>query len=234
MPWAFHHENRAAEGLFPRRPFFYAWIFREGQAAPVCTMVKEKTAQPLALVIAANADLQQLITAILKLDNFRVDTAADDESAYQSARAETPDVIIALADKDHERIDLCQLIRDDRQLAATPLVLLTSCGSSQSYTRYFADGYDQVLPIPFKCSQLLEVVHKAGERNSRQKEGRIRVMYHSGQAEFVTPSRLNDLLANKELLCFQRKDGVATIGRDPIRCFTKADYQGPERRSQAS
>ena len=196
-------------------------------------MVKQEKTQPLALVSVANADILQLITAILKLDNFTVKAALNDESAYQLARLEPPDFIIALADKDHERTELCKQVREDRKLAATPLIMLTNYGSSQSYERYFADGCDQVLPIPFKCSQLLEAVQKAGERNIRNTEGQIRVLFRSGQADFVSPSRLNELLANNELLCFQRTEGIATIGRDPIRCFTRADYQGPERRSQA-
>jgi DNA-binding response OmpR family regulator len=193
-------------------------------------MVTQSSTHPKALVVAGDTDILQLVSAILKHENFKFVSAPCHEEGYVLAQSEEPDVIIFLADKNDTCDLFCEQVRGNQKISEIPLVVLTTSGNSQTYARFFANGCDQVLPVPFKCSQLFEVIHKATERKSFQGESKIRVLYRSGQAEFVSPAQLNDLLATKELLCFQRKDGIASIGRDPVRCFARADYQGPERR----
>lgn len=197
---------------------------------PVGTMVTQNSKHTTILVVAGDKDILQLVSAMLKLENFKLISALCHEEGYALARSEAPEVIIVLADKNDTCDQFCELVREDQEISETPLVVLTTSGNSQTYARFFANGCDQILPVPFKSSQLFETIHKANERNATREESKIRVLYRSGQAEFVSPTELNKLLASKELLCFQRKDGIASIGRDPVRCFTRADYQGPERR----
>ena len=198
---------------------------------PVETLKKQVAGPLRALIVGRNTDIVQLVCAILKHDNCTCITAPDNDHGYELARVDTPDTIIMLDGKDDDSEPFCRQIREDQQLGDIPLVILTTSSDSNTYERFFSCGCDQVLPVPFRCNQLLEVIDKAAQQQTgKRRSNMIRVLYRSGQTEFVSPVKLNQLLVNKELLCFQRKDGVAMIGRDPLRSFSKADYQGPERR----
>jgi len=196
--------------------------------------VKTSKLKSTTLLIINNSDILHLVSAILGQDGYHVLSAVNEEDGQSLARDKTPDVIVTLAGKDGENELPCQRIRQDRLLADTPVVVLTTSGDSKTYSRYFADGCVQVLPVPFKCQALYSAIKNACSSNQDQVQSSIRVLYRSGRTDYVSPSQLDKLLADKELLSFQRKDGIVSIGRDPVRCFTKADYQGPERRTHVS
>lgn len=180
--------------------------------------------------MAPDREMLDLVKAILTIDRHRILLATTVAEAMTRAGQEHPDLIVA-ADGGHDMgLRLCQSVRQDAGLARTPFVLMTT-SDRQTYPRYFAEGCDQILPIPFKCAELHAAIDKAHRGNQDTAAGRIHILRTSGEGAFVDPATLNRLLAQRDILCFRRRSGLAVVGQDPMRCGRRADYPGPERRS---
>lgn len=60
---------------------------------------------------------------------------------------------------------------------------------------------------------------------------KINVVYKNGVKDSISPVLLNTLINSRQIERFERSDGWATLGVDPIRGEGGATYQGDERRS---
>ncbi len=182
------------------------------------------------LIVAPNKEILHLVKAILSAENHRVLVANDEDQAFTLVLAEQPDVVLATSGVHEIGPRLCQRIRQDEALSKTPFILLTTSGNRRSYSTYFANGCDQILPVPFKCADIYKAIDNARKHNRDKQKSLIHVLLKSGLAEYVEPAELDHLLANREVLCFRRNSGLAIIGRDPIRRGNHSSYSGPERR----
>jgi len=107
---------------------------------------------------------------------------------------------------------------------------MTAWGAAVSALAYFETGCDQLLRKPFRREDIHYAIRKAVKK--RQKEGKtIQVLFKSGNIDIVDAQSLDRLVSEQELLCFRRQDGVAVIGRDPVRSNRSSEYYGPERRN---
>jgi CheY-like chemotaxis protein len=200
---------------------------------PEGMMSSNSPAQPLTLlVVAPNQEILNLVKVILSADRNcnRILLADNASDGFALAASERPDVILATCGKDETGLALCRRVRQDPALKTTPFVVLTTSSSHKTYTDYFARGCDQILPIPFRCSDIAMAIDNARKRNQGHAGGKIHVLLKSGRADFIAPPVLNRLLAANEVLCFRRKSGIAVVGQDPLRYGNRADYRGPERR----
>ena len=59
----------------------------------------------------------------------------------------------------------------------------------------------------------------------------VTVVYQDGMMDMVEPNSLQGLIETDEIVKFQRFDGWVYPGIDPVRNFSRAGYQGPERRT---
>lgn len=62
----------------------------------------------------------------------------------------------------------------------------------------------------------------------------VRVQYKNGMFDMVKATRLDDLLPQGGIAAFQRTDGWAIVGKDPVRSTGQQGYIGPERRGVVS
>ncbi len=60
---------------------------------------------------------------------------------------------------------------------------------------------------------------------------KINVVYKNGVKDRISPALLNTLIKSKQIEQFERSDGWARIGVDPIRESGKKDYAGTDRRA---
>jgi len=58
----------------------------------------------------------------------------------------------------------------------------------------------------------------------------VPVVYQDGMMDMVDPTVLQNLIETDEIVKFQRSDGWAYPGIDPVRRLMRSGYQGPERR----
>lgn len=186
------------------------------------------------LIVDPAVEIRNLVKAILSLTAHQLLLGHDVEGSLALARAERPDAIIAACGRHEVGTELCQAVRRDPELGNTPFVLLTTSSNLKRYPGLFESGCDEIMPVPFRCKELLSSIERAMRRNHEYGRKQIHVLFKSGETGFVDPRALNRLIADDRLLCFRRRDGVALIGRDPIRTGRRATYSGPERRTLAA
>lgn len=107
------------------------------------------------LVAEDEKDLRDFITAALTAD-FDVIPAGDGEQALELVRKERPDLV--LTDIMMPRLsgtDLCRAIKQDRQLRATPVIVLTARSSADSTLEGYSSGADDFVAKPFHTRVLI-------------------------------------------------------------------------------
>lgn len=185
------------------------------------------------LVIETSKTVRSLFSTILAGEYDELLLAADTEAGYRMALAERPDVIIT--DYPLPRPAgpcVCERIRENPELRNTPIIVTTSWGISVSELAYFKTGCDQLVRKPFRCEDMYYAIKKA--TRMRQRRGMmIQVLFNSGDIDMVDTQTLDRLLGEQQIFCFRRRDGVAVIGRDPVRSNRSGEYSGPDRRNHA-
>ncbi|WP_321371413.1 GSU3473 family protein [uncultured Desulfuromusa sp.] len=58
----------------------------------------------------------------------------------------------------------------------------------------------------------------------------VTVIYQDGMMDMVSPSVLQELIDNDDIVKFQRSSGWVYPEIDPVRNLVSSDYQGVERR----
>jgi len=183
------------------------------------------------LVIETMQTVRQLMATVLAGEYKELLFAEDADEGYRIAVAERPDVIITddfLARSGGRNV--CERVRGNPDLGATPVIITTARGSSVSELIYFETGCDQLLRKPFRCEDIHYAIRKA-MKTRQQERTMIQVLFKSGDIDVVDAKSLDRLVREQELLCFRRQDGVAVIGRDPVRSNRSNQYCGPERRN---
>ncbi|GAB5519636.1 MAG: hybrid sensor histidine kinase/response regulator transcription factor [Rhodothermales bacterium] len=138
--------------------------------------------QATVLIVEDNADVRQLLHTHLR-DAYRLLEAEDGHAGLDLARAEQPDLI--LSDVMMPRLDgfaLCEAIRADADLAATPIILLTARAEEADTIRGLEAGADDYLAKPYSAPELRARI--AGLLASRQ---RLKAQA-SGQRHLATPA----------------------------------------------
>lgn len=182
------------------------------------------------LIISPNEEFLKLVEAILAVYNYRILQAENDYDGFELAKTEHPDVILAMSGMHDSGSALCQQVRQDPLIAKTPFVVLTTSSDHQVYADCFANGCDQILPIPFKCADVYTAIDNVCKRNLDNRLSKIQVLLKSGVTDFVEPAVLDQLLTSDDILCFRRKNSIVRAWRDPIRYGKCIDYPWPERR----
>ena len=111
------------------------------------------------LLIEDHAPLRQNLEEMLRLEGFRVHTAADGHEGLRKARSERPDLVlcdIMMPGLDGHAV-LAQL-RADPSIAATPFIFLTARGEAPDVRAGMNRGADDYLSKPVAMSDLLTAI----------------------------------------------------------------------------
>lgn len=183
------------------------------------------------LVIEPTETVRNLFSTILAGECEELILTGDAEAGYRLAHAERPDVIITdyLLPRPNGHC-VCERVRQNPELKNTPVIVTTSWGISVSELAYFKTGCDQLVRKPFRCEDIYYAIKKA--TRIRQRQGKmIQVLFNSGDIDMVDAQTLDRLVMKQEIFCFRRQDGIAVIGRDPVRSDRPGGYSGPDRRN---
>jgi CheY-like chemotaxis protein len=112
------------------------------------------------LVIEDNPDAREALVALLELDGYHVESAADGPTAIELTRAKRPDV--ALVDIGLPGIDGYEVARRIRGLGGQQptLVALTGYGQPEDRQRAVEAGFDAHLVKPVDPSNLAELLSR--------------------------------------------------------------------------
>jgi len=118
------------------------------------------TMQQKLLIVDDQPELRKMLRLALGYGKYQLLEAGDGTTALAIARAEKPDVILldVMMPGALDGFAVCKAIKDDPQLAATFVVMLTARGQTADYANGDAAGADAYMVKPFSPSKLIEVV----------------------------------------------------------------------------
>jgi signal transduction histidine kinase len=128
------------------------------------------------LVADDNADMRDYLVRLLR-PHWQVEAMADGAAALARAREARPDLIVT--DVMMPKLDgfgLLQAIRNDPQLAAIPVVMLSARAGDEAHVDGLRAGADDYLVKPFSARELVARVrvHLEGARATRKIEDQAR------------------------------------------------------------
>jgi PAS domain S-box-containing protein/diguanylate cyclase (GGDEF)-like protein len=133
----------------------------------ITTHKRERAGRPFEILVAEDSPTQaEHLARVLAQDpacpaRVRVRVTADGEAALRAARDLAPDLVISdIAMPGMDGYALCRALKDDAELAAVPVLLLTRLTTLQDIVRSLDAGADGFLPKPYDAAQLQERVRR--------------------------------------------------------------------------
>lgn len=113
------------------------------------------------LVVDDEIGALTLIGIMLERGGFEVLKAKDADSALGVLKTDTPDMIILdVMMPGTDGIELCGIIRERRETAKTPILILSARGDAESVMRGMESGANDYLPKPILHHDLVAKVNK--------------------------------------------------------------------------
>jgi two-component system alkaline phosphatase synthesis response regulator PhoP len=120
------------------------------------------------LVVDDDKEIVRLVRSYLERAGFNVVTAYDGETALHSLRRERPDLIVLdLMLPDRDGWDLTRLIRTDKTLADTPIIMLTARVDDSDKIVGLEIGADDYITKPFNPREVVARVRALLRRSQR-------------------------------------------------------------------
>jgi two-component system, OmpR family, alkaline phosphatase synthesis response regulator PhoP len=163
------------------------------------------------LVVEDEPDIRELVRYNLEHAGFRVVEADDGETALHQVRSEQPAlVILDLMLPEGDGLEVCRILRGERQTAALPIVMLTAKAGEVDRVLGLEFGADDYVTKPFSPRELVARVRAVLRRSesaeperptARYERGRLRINFDSHEA-WLDERPLDLSLREFELLKF--------------------------------
>ena len=105
------------------------------------------------LLVDDDRDLIDVLTYILRREGYEVTVAYDGEQGWERYREESPQLVVL--DANMPGIDGMELCRRIREVAATPVIMLTARTDEADVVRALGLGADDYITKPFSPRQLV-------------------------------------------------------------------------------
>ena len=105
------------------------------------------------LVVDDDRDLIDVLTYILRREGYEVIAAFDGEQGWQRFQSEKPELV--LLDANMPRLDGMEVCRRIREVASTPVIMLTARTDEADIVRALGTGADDYITKPFSPRQLV-------------------------------------------------------------------------------
>lgn len=107
------------------------------------------------LVVDDDADLLNVVSAMLRAAGFSVSGVPSAEEAFDNLRSDRPNLVVLDWNlPGMSGIDFCHRLRRDPSLARLPVLFLTAHSSTQDVVTAFAAGADDFVSKPFRGPEL--------------------------------------------------------------------------------
>jgi CheY-like chemotaxis protein len=116
------------------------------------------------LIADDEPSLRLLVYTTIESDQYQVVEAEDGDEAWQLLKEHRPDVaLLDVSMPGRTGLELARAIKDDPELAATRVVLLTAKAQPADVEAGLAAGADYYLTKPFSPLELLDVLEQTLE-----------------------------------------------------------------------
>lgn len=157
--------------------------------------VKMVNDHPTVLVIDDDDDIRKYLSEELK-DNYKVITAVDGGEGWRMILKEKPDVVVTdVMMPVMDGIELCRKIRQNINVNAMPVIMLTAANTETYQLRGLDTGADAYVGKPFSMPLLISTI-----RNVLQSRQMLRNCYEGRQESDVDITELEDVPNHDEIL----------------------------------
>ena len=142
-----------------------------------------------------NADMREYVSRLLRAQGYQVTTAHDGQEALDLARSETFDLV--LSDVMMPRLDgfgLLRAIRADRDLASTPVIMLSARAAEEATVEGIEAGADDYITKPFSARELLARIHTTIQMAAVRRDAARAIMLSQQKLE-ISQERLSRALS---------------------------------------
>jgi two-component system alkaline phosphatase synthesis response regulator PhoP len=164
------------------------------------------------LVVEDEPDIRELVRYNLEQAGFRVVEAEDGEAALLQVRSEQPAlVVLDLMLPEGDGLEICRILRGERQTATLPIVMLTAKAAEVDRVLGLEFGADDYVTKPFSPRELVARVRAVLRRSESPAEpdrpaaiyqhGRLKINFDSHEA-WLDDKPLDLSLREFELLKF--------------------------------
>jgi two-component system, OmpR family, alkaline phosphatase synthesis response regulator PhoP len=173
------------------------------------------------LVVEDEADIRELIRYSLEREGFAVEEAVSGTEALEHLQRRLPDLMVLdLMLPGMSGLELCRLVRADKEMAALPILVATAKGTEVDRVLGLEMGADDYVVKPFsprelvaRVKALLRRVHPGGRAEAKVWErGRLKIDFGTYEV-FVDGKRCDLALREQELLRF--------FVEHPMRVYTR-------------
>lgn len=131
-------------------------------------MEQTPSVRPVVLVVEDEANIRELVTLHLRLENIEPVEAADGEAGLQLSRTRRFDAIVLdLMLPGLDGLTLCRAIRRDSANVATPILMLTARREESDKVLGLDSGADDYLAKPFGVRELMARIRALLRRGPR-------------------------------------------------------------------
>ena len=126
------------------------------------------------LIVDDEADIRTLIRGILEDEGYTVLEASNDETAYETFKAERPDLAILdiwLQNSKHDGIEILKNIKKD--FSDLPILMISGHGNIETAVQTIKLGAYDFIEKPFKTDRLLLMIDRALENSALRKENKF-------------------------------------------------------------
>lgn len=125
------------------------------------------------LLVDDEEDILNLVKYNLERDGYKVETVTTGEAAVRAARENVPDLILLdLMLPGMDGFDVCRILKNDKNIMKTPIVMLTAKGEDSDIVAGLELGADDYITKPFSPRVLIARVKAVLRRDSKVKEGK--------------------------------------------------------------
>jgi two-component system alkaline phosphatase synthesis response regulator PhoP len=134
------------------------------------------------LVVEDEPDIRELVRYNLEQAGFRVVEADDGETALQKVRSEQPAlVLLDLMLPEGDGLEVCRILRGERDTAALPIVMLTAKAAEVDRVLGLEFGADDYVTKPFSPRELVARVRAVLRRSESAEPERPMAVYERGR-----------------------------------------------------
>jgi len=123
------------------------------------------------LVVEDESDLREVISYNLSREGFHVVSARDGGEGLRSAVEKKPDLILLdLMLPDVDGLEVCRRVRQDPNIASTPIIMVTAKGEETDLVLGLGVGADDYVAKPFSVRELVARVKAVLRRGAHAPE----------------------------------------------------------------
>ncbi|MCL2927195.1 MAG: response regulator [Trichodesmium sp. MAG_R01] len=194
------------------------------QQESITTVDYDDMAVTTILLVDDNPDLRNYVSRILRKSNFNVVLARDGAEGFEFAETHRPHLIITdLMMPVVSGLDLIKMIREEKQLRGTPIILLTAKADEDTRIEGVERGADAYLSKPFNDRELLAEIRNllVLKENERHMQELNYYLTESVLQRFLPSEMVQRAAAGELVLDFTPETRLVTVLFSDIVGFTR-------------